>query len=107
MGHVRNLPEEHPDRLNGGKYFKWYLVWLTFPPMLLLFLGQPTGLVLAYGVLGALFMPFLALTLLGLLNTKRVPYEWRNGWFTNVMLVLCLGLFGYLAIDNLIGIFTG
>jgi Mn2+/Fe2+ NRAMP family transporter len=75
--------------------------------MLLLFLGQPTGLVLAYGVLGALFMPFLALTLLGLLNTKRVPYEWRNGWFTNVMLVLCLGLFGYLAIDNLIGIFTG
>src|SRR5699024_3518957 len=64
MGHVRKLPEEHPDRLNGGKYFKWYVLWLTFPPMLLLFLGQPTGLVLAYGVLGALFMPFLALTLL-------------------------------------------
>jgi Mn2+/Fe2+ NRAMP family transporter len=107
MGHVRKLPEDHPDRLNGGKYFKWYVLWLTFPPMLLLFIGQPTGLVLAYGVLGALFMPFLAITLLGLLNTKRVPWEWRNGWFTNVMLVLCVGLFGYLAVDNLIGLFVG
>ena len=33
--------------------------------MLLLLLGKPTGLIIAYGVLGALFMPFLGLVDLG------------------------------------------
>lgn len=62
-----------------GKYYRAYLIWLTFPPMLLLLLGKPTGLIIAYGVLGALFMPFLGLTLLVLLNTKHTPKQWRNG----------------------------
>ncbi|MFJ2767645.1 Nramp family divalent metal transporter [Streptomyces sp. NPDC087300] len=66
--------------------FRAYLLWLTFPPMGLLFLDQPFGLVIAYGVLGAFFMPFLALTLLWLLNTSRTPKEWRNGILSNVML---------------------
>nr|WP_241562637.1 Nramp family divalent metal transporter [Streptomyces hoynatensis] len=66
--------------------FRAYLLWLTFPPMPLLWLDQPVGLIITYGVLGALFMPFLALTLLWLLNTDRVPRSWRNGLFTNVVL---------------------
>ncbi len=44
--------------------FRGYLLWLTFPPMILLWLDRPFGLVVAYGVLGAFFMPFLAATLL-------------------------------------------
>ncbi|RAE89336.1 divalent metal cation transporter, partial [Burkholderia multivorans] len=67
-GHMRKKPAGHPDTLTGGRYFKFYLLWQTSPPMLLFLLGKPIGLILAYGVLGALFMPFLALTLLGLLN---------------------------------------
>ncbi|WP_447039586.1 Nramp family divalent metal transporter [Streptomyces sp. DSM 118878] len=66
--------------------FRAYLLWLTFPPIGLLFLDQPFGLVVAYGVLGAFFMPFLALTLLWLLNSSRTPKEWRNGMLSNVML---------------------
>ncbi|MDI3408074.1 Nramp family divalent metal transporter [Streptomyces cavernicola] len=66
--------------------FRGYLLWLTFPPMALLWLDQPFGLVIAYGVLGAFFMPFLALTLIWLLNSSRTPAEWRNGWVSNGML---------------------
>ncbi|NEB73074.1 divalent metal cation transporter, partial [Streptomyces fulvissimus] len=66
--------------------FRAYLLWLTFPPMALLFLDQPFGLVLVYGVLGAFFMPFLAFTLIALLNSDRTPREWRNGRLSNVML---------------------
>ncbi|GGK15349.1 iron transporter [Streptomyces camponoticapitis] len=66
--------------------FRAYLLWLTFPPIGLLFLDQPFGLVVVYGVLGAFFMPFLALTLLWLLNSSRTPAEWRNGIVSNVML---------------------
>ncbi|MFG2428552.1 Nramp family divalent metal transporter [Streptomyces sp. NPDC048590] len=66
--------------------FRAYLLWLTFPPMALLWLDEPFGLVIGYGVLGAFFMPFLALTLLWLLNSSRTPREWRNGWLSNGML---------------------
>lgn len=41
MGRSRGLPDGHPDTRVGGKYFKSYLIWLTFPPMVLLFLGSP------------------------------------------------------------------
>ena len=34
-GHVRGKAEEHPDRRIGGKYYRFYVLWLTFPPMLL------------------------------------------------------------------------
>ncbi|MFJ4769305.1 Nramp family divalent metal transporter [Streptomyces uncialis] len=66
--------------------FRAYLLWLTFPPMVLLFQDQPFRLVIVYGVLGAAFMPFLALTLVWLLNSSRTPREWRNGPLSNTML---------------------
>ncbi|WP_445263080.1 Nramp family divalent metal transporter [Pseudokineococcus sp. 1T1Z-3] len=81
---------DHPERTVA---FRAYALWLTFPPMLLLLLGQPFQLVLAYGVLGALFMPFLAGTLLWLLNSRRTPAGWRNGWLSNVLLTLAGALF--------------
>ena len=96
IGNVRGLESGHPDTRTGGKYFRFYLLWITFPPMALLLLERPIFLILLYGVLGALFMPFLAFTLLWILNTKRVPDRWRNGLGTNIMLVICTVLFGIL-----------
>lgn len=82
--------EKAGDGTVGGQErsmpFRAYLLWLTFPPMTLLWLDEPFGLVIGYGVLGAFFMPFLALTLLRLLNSDRTPREWRNGWLSNGML---------------------
>ncbi|MFJ8143957.1 Nramp family divalent metal transporter [Streptomyces sp. NPDC096048] len=73
--------------------FRAYLLWLTFPPVILLFQGEPFRLVIIYGVLGAAFMPFLALTLIWLLNSSRTPREWRNGWLSNGMLAVAGLLF--------------
>ncbi|MET9482663.1 Nramp family divalent metal transporter [Streptomyces sp. NPDC006638] len=73
--------------------FRAYLLWLTFPPIGLLFLDEPFGLVVVYGVLGAFFMPFLALTLIWLLNSSRTPAQWRNGVLSNVMLAVAGLLF--------------
>jgi Mn2+/Fe2+ NRAMP family transporter len=103
VGNLRNLPSGHADTRTGGRFFRLYLLWLTFPPMLLLLLDQPVGLILAYGTLGALFMPFLAITLLVLLNRRDdvVPHEWRNGWLSNSLLALCAVLFLALAVNEL------
>lgn len=81
--------------------FRAYLLWLTFPPMILLFQGQPFRLVIIYGVLGAAFMPFLALTLVWLLNSSRTPKEWRNGPVSNGMLVIAGLLFLVLCVKQI------
>ncbi|NUV82004.1 Nramp family divalent metal transporter [Streptomyces sp. CAI-155] len=88
------------DRQQRSVPFRAYLLWLTFPPMALLWLDEPFGLVIAYGVLGAFFMPFLALTLLWLLNSSRTPREWRNGWVSNGMLALAGLLFVVLCVQQ-------
>ncbi|URM89840.1 Nramp family divalent metal transporter [Streptomyces sp. MRC013] len=80
--------------------FRAYLLWLTFPPMSLLFLDRPFFLVVVYGVVGAFFMPFLALTLLWLLNSSRTPRGWRNGWFGNAMLGAAGVLFLVLCVEQ-------
>ncbi|MEV3861116.1 Nramp family divalent metal transporter [Streptomyces sp. NPDC050095] len=80
--------------------FRAYLLWLTFPPIVLLFQGQPFRLVILYGVLGAAFMPFLALTLVWLLNSSRTPTSWRNGWLSNGMLTVAGLLFVVLCVKQ-------
>ena len=98
--HLRGGTErgENPER----KWpFRAFLAWLTFPPMLLLFLGRPFLLVIIYGVVGAFFMPFLAVTLLLLLNSKRVAPEWRSGWLSNGLLLAAALLFLALCIQQL------
>jgi Mn2+/Fe2+ NRAMP family transporter len=87
--------------------FRAYLLWLTFPPMALLFIDRPFGLIVAYGVLGSLFMPFLAGTLVWLLNGRDQPAEWRSGWLSNGALGLAALLFAVLAGQQLYEIITG
>ncbi|GGN82076.1 iron transporter [Streptomyces albiflavescens] len=81
--------------------FRAYLLWLTFPPIVLLFQGQPFRLIILYGVLGAAFLPFLALTLIWLLNSSRTPGEWRNGALSNSMLALAGLLFLILCVKQI------
>ena len=99
-GSEENATEE-VVRAERSPAFRAYALWLTFPPMLLLLVDRPFALVIAYGALGAFFMPFLALTLVWLLNTSRTPKEWRNGWLSNVLLVAAGLLFVVLCVIEL------
>ena len=87
------------EELSQTKSYRFYIFWLTFPPMLLLMFGKPVALVIIYGALGALFMPFLAITLMVLLNSKdRLPKQDRSKWLSNTVLSLSILLFIALAI---------
>lgn len=106
---VRQVSGGTGDRrdLETTKAFRFYVLWLTFPPMTLLLLGRPFGLVIAYGAFGAFFMPFLALTLIWLLNSKRVPAEWRSGWLSNGLLGIAAALFVVLCLNEIYGLILG
>ena len=60
--------------------------------MLLMALGKPIALVLAFTALGALFFPVLALILFKLLNDPAVPRGQRNRLLSNTLMV-AIGLF--------------
>ncbi|MBA16954.1 MAG: iron transporter [Sphingomonas sp.] len=102
VAHVGGREEPDPER---SLPYRAYLLWLTFPPMLLLFLGKPFFLVILYGAFGAFFMPFLAVTLLLLLNRGDMPVEGRNGWLSNLVLGAAALLFVALCGQELIGMF--
>jgi len=105
FAHMRGRADDPAAKGEGSPAFRGYLLWLTFPPMALLFMDRPFGLIVAYGALGALFMPFLALTLIWLLNSDRTPAEWRSRWLSNGMLVAGGLLFCVLAGRELMGLF--
>lgn len=84
-----------------------YMLWLTVPPMLLLLIGRPFFLILLYGVLGSFFMPFLAITLLVLLNSTRLAKEWRNKWLSNVFLAVTTIVFLVLGANELVKAVAG
>jgi len=81
--------------------FRAYLIWLTIPPMALLFLDRPFALTLVYGVLGAAFMPFLGITLILLLNSKRIAADGRSGWLSNWLLGAASALFVVLLVADI------
>ncbi len=84
--------------------YRFFLFWLTFPPMLIYFIGKPIELIFIYGALGSLFMPFLAVTLTILLNSRTLAADVRNRWWTNVILGACILMFVILGVNELIGL---
>jgi len=82
-----------PIDLSKTTAYRVFLVALAIVPMA--FLGQKVERIqLAYAVLGAMFMPLLALTLL-MMNSRAawVSARFRTGWFLNAMLALTLLFF--------------
>jgi Mn2+/Fe2+ NRAMP family transporter len=71
---VRRVPEDQAEGCLSEKsiYFRGFLVWCTSPPMVLFAFGQPVLLVIIYASLGVLLLPFMATTLLWLLNSGGV-----------------------------------
>ncbi len=105
---VKRLPyDAHSDIVSTkSRWYRGYLFWLAVPPLALLLTGRPVGLIVAYSISGALFMPFLAGTLL-YMNSRLdwVGERFRNSRTTNLLLIFSLLLFGYLLLDELLALF--
>jgi hypothetical protein len=81
-------------RVSGTPY-RLALAFVTLVPIPFAFLNQPLVVIRTYTIVGSLFIPFLAATLL-YLNNFRIPANGnvrKNGAFTNTVLILALILF--------------
>ncbi len=108
MRTIRRVTEEQGEEYlsEKGIWFRAFLVWITFPPMLLLTFDEPVLIVIIYASLGALFMPFLAITLMWLLN-RRVGREYRSGLLSNLILGASVLIFAVLAVQELLDTLFG
>jgi Mn2+/Fe2+ NRAMP family transporter len=81
--------------------YRLALAWVTLAPIPFAFTGQPIQVIVAYTIVGSLFVPFLAATLLYLNNRVKwntpVPH---NNWPTNALLVVILLLFAIVGGDE-------
>ncbi len=98
-----DTPERRAEVVSTrSPWYRGYLLWLALAPISLLFFDRPVAVVVAYSILGALFMPFLAATLLYLgFRNMKADASYRNPWPSVAGLASCLVLFGYLAIRQL------
>jgi len=75
--------------------YRLALLYIAIPPIALLYMGKPVWLIILYSVTGALFMPFLALTLL-YLNNRIIMPALRYGKLSNVAIVMALLVFTFI-----------
>lgn len=85
------------DDLTRTWAYKTYLLALTTIPMLGLWLGFKQVQKL-YAIIGALFLPMLALALLLLNSRAKWLGQARNSWLTNLALAGTVAFFGWLAL---------
>lgn len=107
---IRRYPhQDEPDFDMSAKApeFRGALLWLTLWSVVILTAGKPVTLVLVYAAISSLMLPVLAIALLILLNRSTTVAELRNGIVSNIMLVACLALSGFLALLQLRETLTG
>ncbi len=94
----KGAPKRLTSDLAVTAEYRVYLVGLAVIPIPLLWM-ELQEIQLAYAVLGAFFMPLLALTLIMMnSNVKHVGRAFRSGWVTNGVLVMNLVFFGYVGV---------
>ena len=96
-GLMRKYPREERARLTSvtSTPYRLALLFITVVPIPFAFIDQPLIIVRTFTIVGSLFIPFLAATLL-YLNNVRIPVDCgvpRNSPLTNVVLVFALILF--------------
>jgi Mn2+/Fe2+ NRAMP family transporter len=93
---MKKMPPQERQRVTKvtSVPYRLALLFITLVPMPFAFTGRPIAIIVIYTIVGSLFVPFLAATLLYLNNRVRwstaVPH---NSWSTNALLIVILALF--------------
>lgn len=90
---------------NKKQSYRVFLLYLALFPLILLFTHKPVWIIVTYAVIGSLFMPFLAITLLFLNNQRRILVKLYNNWLVNGLLIIALFVFGVLLYFEFVRLF--
>jgi hypothetical protein len=100
---LRKLPDGERARVTKvtSTPYRLALAFVTLAPIPFAFTGQPLQVIVAYTIVGSLFVPFLAATLLFLNNRVKWPSAVpHNNFATNALLFVILALFAIVGGDE-------
>ena len=81
---LRNREESKKDPI-----YRWVIVFWSFSPLYIVFSGvSPVWLVLMVNAFVVILIPVLVLSLLKITNDRSLMGEHRNGWFTNLIMMI-------------------
>ncbi len=103
-GLLRNCPRPERERMTSvtSTPYRLALLCVTAVPLPLAFIDQPLIIIRTFTIVGSLFIPFLAITLLYLNNT-RIPLTSgvpRNSALNNAVLVFAVILFALVGVSE-------
>jgi hypothetical protein len=102
LTHVSRGARQELTKVTSVPY-RLALVFITLAPLPFAFMRRPLVIIVTYTIVGSLFVPFLAATLLYLNNRVRwtapVPH---NHWTTNALLVTILALFIVVGVQEIL-----
>jgi len=95
---IKGAPEsEHAAYLSPtSRWYRGYLLYATFPPLVWLFFKRPVAMVVTFAILASFVTPFIAATLLYLNNRRDWIGRAKYGLVLNVFLAASLALFLFL-----------
>jgi Mn2+/Fe2+ NRAMP family transporter len=105
-GVMKQMPVEERRAVTQvtSRPYRLALLFITLVPLPFAFTGRPLVVIVTYTIVGSLFVPLLAATLLYLNNRvawrEAVP---RNHWSTNVVLIAILALFAIVGAQEVAG----
>ncbi len=94
--YVHSLKKQSTSHHSETSYYRGFALFLALAPMLTLHL-KLEFVQLTYAILGALFMPFLALSLL-ILNNFKIKDGYKNDWLQNSLHMATLLFFAFVAL---------
>lgn len=105
-GLIRKYPREKRAAITNVKStpYRWALVFITLAPLPFAFMNAPLFIIKSYTIVGSLFIPFLAATLL-YLNNFRIPTHGgvrKNSLLTNAVLTFALILFASVGVNEIL-----
>ncbi len=88
--------------------YRWYLIFFTFSPVYILFTDiSAVWLTLVFTATTVVLIPVLALPLLKITNDRKRMGRYKNGWFTNGVILLLIVVSIYLTYRNVVDWWVG
>ncbi len=95
------LSENKREAARNDPIYRWSIVLWSFSPLYIVFTRvRPVWLVLTVSSLVVVVIPVLALALLKITNDKNLMGKFRNGWFTNVVMIFLILVSIYFSVQN-------
>jgi Mn2+/Fe2+ NRAMP family transporter len=98
MAMIKGVPEKDHAQFTKptSAWYRGYLLFMTFPPLVWLFFTRPVAMVVTFAILASLVTPFITATLLYMNNKREWMGKAKYGVVSNVLLTVSLVLFLYL-----------